>query len=73
MWMLQPSLESIPLSTFFQQKASGSIEEDCWQLFRFALKRDFMVEQKLSIQLFENYSLAPFEVITPAIYDPFLL
>jgi len=73
MWMLQPSLESIPLSTFFQQKASGSIEEDCWQPFRFVLKRDFMVEQKLSTPLFENCPLFSFDVITPAINDYFYL
>jgi len=73
MWMLQLSLESILLSTLFQQKAFGSLEKDYGQSIRFALKRDFMVEQKLSIQLFENYSLAPFEVITPVLYDPFLL
>ncbi|WP_290858882.1 hypothetical protein [Flavobacterium sp.] len=70
--MLQLSLESILFSTLFQQKALGSLEKDYGQSIRFAIKRDLMVEQKLSIQLFESYSLAPFEVITPVLYDPFL-
>lgn len=73
MCMLQPSLESILLLTLFQQKAFGSLEKDCWQSIRFAIKRDSTVKQKLSIQFFENYFLSPFDVITPAINDPFYL
>ena len=73
MWMLQLSLESILLSTLFQQKALGSLEKDYRQSIRFAIKRDLMVEQKLSIQLFENSPLFSFEVIPPAINAPFLL
>jgi len=73
MWMLQLSLESILLSTLFQQKAFGSLEEDYGQSIRFVLKRDFMVEQKLSTPLFENCPLFSFDVITPAINDYFYL
>jgi hypothetical protein len=73
MWMLQLSLESILLSTLFQQKAIGSVKGDYGQTICLDLKRDLKVEQKLSNQLFENYFHAPFEIITPVIYDPILL